>query len=307
MNDTNIPIADSSVATLSATQPVVDRLLDTLPEMSPQLRKAASYVLDNPHEVGVASIRELADAAAVKPNTLVRMARAVGFQGFEEFRQPFRQALRERREDFPDKARWLQEVAQEGKHGRLLGEMAASAFDNVQELFTGITVDDIKAAADAVVGARTTYVLGMGLGYVLAHNFAYLANMALDTVHAIPRDGSLPIDDMVRAGPDDVLVAMTFQPFRSEVVDTVHIAKEQGLTIIGLSDTRTSPILLAADHGFVIPTDSPQFFTSTVGAAAFLETLMAFVIAGAGPAAVDSIEKYHRRREELGVYWREGN
>lgn len=305
MNDTYAPNSDLTTPDGDVMQPVVDRLLDGLDDMSPQLRKAASYVLDNPHEVGVASIRELADAASVKPNTLVRMARAVGFEGYEDFRQPFRQALREKREDFPDKARWLQEVASGGEHGRLLGEMAASAFDNVQELFTCITVDDIKSAAETIINARTTYVLGMGLGYALAHNFAYLGNMALDNVVAIPHDGSLPVDDLARAGKGDVLVAMTFQPFRSEVVQSVRAAREQDVTIIGLSDSLTSPILLDADQGFVIPTDSPQFFTSTVGPAAFLETLMAFIIAGAGPTAVDSIEKYHQRREALGIYWRE--
>jgi DNA-binding MurR/RpiR family transcriptional regulator len=295
MNETVVPISDV----------VVDRLRGGLLTMSPQLRKAARYVLDNQHEVGMTSIRGLADSADVKPNTLVRMAQAVGFDGFDDFREPFRQALRERREDFPDKARWLQEVAQSGRHGRLLGEMAAAAFDNIQELYTTFTADQVKAAADAIVEARTTYVLGVGVGYSLAHNFAYLAGMALDRVIAIPQDGSLPIDGITRAGPDDVLLAMTFQPFRREVVDAVEFARTQGLTVIGLSDSISSPILGIAAHPFCIPTDSPQFFTSTVGTAAFLETLMAFVIAEADPQAIDRIQQFHSRRREVGVYWTE--
>ncbi len=304
MNDTNVPEIDLT-STGGVTQPVVDRLLDNLPAMSPQLRKAARYVLDNQHEVGMTSIRDLADSADVKPNTLVRMARAVGFDGFDDFREPFRQALRERREDFPDKARWLQEVAHSGRHGRLLGEMAAAAFDNIQELYTAFTADQVKVAADAIVGARTTYVLGVGVGYSLAHNFAYLAGMALDRVLAIPQDGSLPIDGITRAGPDDVLLAMTFQPYRREVVDAVEFASERGLSVIGLSDSISSPILRFADHPFCIPTDSPQFFTSTVGTAAFLETLMAFVIAEADAEAVERIEQFHARRRDVGVYWTE--
>ena len=86
--------------------PALERLMETLPELSPQLKKAAQYVLDNPNHVGVGSIREIADAAAVKPNTLVRMARAVGFDGYEDFRQPFRESLRSRRESFSTLASW---------------------------------------------------------------------------------------------------------------------------------------------------------------------------------------------------------
>lgn len=284
---------------------LVDPLINAVPDMSPQLRKAASYIIDNPHVVGVNSIREVADAAEVKPNTLVRMARAVGFEGYDDFRQPFRDALRERREDFPDKARWLQSIAQKGKHGRLFSEMAGAAFDNVQELFAGITMEELKTAAEQIIESRKTYVLGVGVSYALAHNFSYLARMALDDVIAIPRQGSLPIDDITKAGPEDVLLAMTFAPYRMEVVEAVQMAREQGVRIIGLSDSRTSPVLMAADHPFVIPTDTPQFFTSTVGTVAFLETLMAFVIAAAGPHAAPNIEKFHRRRQDLGVYWNE--
>lgn len=283
------------------------RLLEALPEMSPQLRKAAHYVLDNPNDVGVSSIREIAEAALVKPNTLVRLARAVGFEGYEDFREPFREALRTGRESFPDRARWLQSIARGGRHGRLFGGMASSTLENIERLFADATAAEVKAAADRIVAARTTYVLGVGVSYALAHNFAYLTRMALDSVVAVPRDGSLPIDDVAKAGPDDALLAMTFKPYRSEVVDAVRTAGAQGAGVIALTDSRSSPIALAADLAFVIPTDTPQFFTSTVAAAALLETIAAFVVADADPRVIANIDRFHRRRHELGIYWREGD
>jgi len=283
------------------------RLLEALPEMSPQLRKAAHYVLDNPNDVGVSSIREIAEAALVKPNTLVRLARAVGFEGYEDFREPFREALRTGRESFPDRARWLQSIARGGRHGRLFGGMASSTLENIERLFADATAAEVKAAADRIVAARTTYVLGVGVSYALAHNFAYLTRMALDSVVAVPRDGSLPIDDVANAGPDDALLAMTFKPYRSEVVDAVRTAGAQGAGVIALTDSRSSPIALAADLAFVIPTDTPQFFTSTVAAAALLETIAAFVVADADPRVIANIDRFHRRRHELGIYWREGD
>jgi DNA-binding MurR/RpiR family transcriptional regulator len=274
--------------------------------MSPQLRKAAQFVLDNPREVGVSSIVELAASAGVKPNTLVRMAQAVGYGGYEGFREPFRDAIRSGGQSFPDRARWLQSIARSGRHGRLLTQMASGAMENIEEMFAATTAETIKAAADRIVEARCTYVLGLGISYALAHNFAYLASMALPTVRAVPRDGSLPMDDLVRAGPGDLLLAMTFTPYRSEVVSAVRVAKRAGVSIIALSDSRASPIALEADHVFVIPTATPQFFTSTVAASAFLESLMAFVVADASPDVVASIERFHRLRHESGIYWPEG-
>ena len=73
---------------------LLERLSDELDELTPEARKAATYVLENPQEVGVSTVREIAKAAGVNPNTFVRMARQVGFEGYDDFRDPFRDAIR---------------------------------------------------------------------------------------------------------------------------------------------------------------------------------------------------------------------
>jgi len=60
-----------------------------------------------------------------------------------------------------------------------------------------------------------------------------------------------------------------------------------------------------AAHVFRVPADSARFFTSTVALAALFETLMAFVVADAKDEVVASIERFHRHRREIGVYWDE--
>lgn len=302
MNQQTLPAGPDA-----APPEVVARLVETLPDLSPQLRKAARFVLDHPREVGISSISELAEAAGVKPNTLVRMARAVGFEGYEGFRAPFRDFIREGRADFPERARWLQDVARGGRHGELLTEMASGALSNIEALFAGVTAEGVRDAADRIVDARVTYVLGVGIAQALTRNFAYLAGMALETVVAIPKDSSLPVDDLVRAGRDDVLVAVTFEPYRTEVVQAVRVAVEQGVTVIAITDSLASPIAQGAAHVFCVPTDSAQFFTSTVALAALFETLMAFVVADARDEVVASIERFHRHRREIGAYWDEDN
>ncbi|MGI9462833.1 MAG: MurR/RpiR family transcriptional regulator [Aestuariivirgaceae bacterium] len=300
MNDMIVPSSETP-----APADVLERLAGGLHELTPQLRKAAAYVLENPNEIGVSSIREIADAAAVKPNTLVRMARTVGFDGFEEFRRPFRDEIRQGRDNFPDRARWLQSLSRGGKLSGLYGEIAAASIANIEGLFSGTDAAAIKAAADEIVEARATYVLGVGIANPLARNFAYLASMAVDTVTSIPRDGSLPVDGLVRARKGDVLIAMTFKPSRRAVVEAVAMALAEGVTVIGISDSLASPILARAKHSFIVPMDTPQFFTSNVALSAFLETLMAFVIADADDEVIANVERFHERRHEFGIYWSE--
>ena len=173
MNDTNVQFDD-----LQSSASVLADLATGLEELTPEVRKAAAYVLEHPNDVGVSSIREIAEAAHVKPNTFVRMARTFGFEGYDDFREPFRDEIRRGVTTFPDRARWLQSLSRGGQFGKLYADMAASAISNIEETFASTDAAAIKAAADAIVQARQAFILGVGVNQALARNFAYIADMA---------------------------------------------------------------------------------------------------------------------------------
>lgn len=281
---------------------VLDRLTQEWDALTPEAQKAARYVLENPNDVGVSTVREIAEAAKVKPNTFVRMARQVGFEGYEDFRAPFREAIRKGAVSFPDRARWLQDIRKSGDLGGLYADMALGAIRNLEETFAGIDAEALKSAAEAIWASRQVFTLGVGVNNANARNFTYLASTGMVQFHAIPRPGSSPTDDLAWADSRDVLIAMSMRPYRSEVVAAIEVAREQGLTIIGLSDSPASPIIRAADHGFVVAVDTPQFFPSSVSTIALLETLLSFVIAVASEEIVERVEKFHDRRHQLGIY-----
>lgn len=281
---------------------VLTRLAAELTELTPEAQKAATYVLEHPREVGVSTVREIAEAAQVKPNTFVRMARQVGFEGYDDFREPFREALRQGPVDFPDRARWLQGIRRSGDLGPLYADMVQGALRNVEETFAAIPAEALAAAAKTIWDARNIFTLGVGVNNANARAFTYLASTGMVQFHAIPRAGSTAVDDLAFADGRDVLIAITSKPYRSEVLEAVRIAGDQGMKIIGISDSRASPILRAADHGFQIACDTPQFFPSSVATIALLETLLSFVISEASDEIVDRVTAFHQRRHDLGLY-----
>lgn len=284
---------------------VLERLTEEWDTLTPEAQKAARYVLENPNDVGVSTVREIAEAANVKPNTFVRMARQVGFEGYEDFRAPFREAIRQGAVSFPDRARWLQDIRKSDDLGGLYADMVEGAIRNLEETFAGIDAEALKTAAEAIWASRQVFTLGVGVNNANARNFTYLASTGMVQFHAIPREGATPTDDLAWADKRDVLIAMSMRPYRTEVVAAIEVAREQGLTIIGLSDSPASPIIRAADHGFVVSVDTPQFFPSSVSTIALLETLLSFVIAVASDEIVDRVEQFHRRRHQLGIYMEE--
>lgn len=273
-----------------------------LPDLSPQLRRAAAFVLSHPEKVALGTVRTIAAEADVHPNALIQLARQAGFDGYRSFREVFALHLKDGASQFRGRARALQARATEHAHETLYHDIGANTLQNLERLFSGNNPTALRQAGDAIRKADHAYILGVGVGYSLAHSFWYLAHMALPNVVQIPRPGNLPIDDLARIGRPDVLVAVNFHPYRSDVLAAAELARSRRATLVAITDDHLSPIAQVAHHVFVTPVESPQFFTSIVGAMALMETLLSFTVADADKKVLKAIEEFHRIRYDSGVY-----
>ncbi|MCR9254610.1 MAG: MurR/RpiR family transcriptional regulator [Alphaproteobacteria bacterium] len=291
-------------ATAPATaDQVIAALTETFPNMTPALQSAARFIVDNPREVGLNSMRTLASQAAVHPNAFVRLARQIGFEGYDEMRERFRDFLvTDDLGGFGDRAKWLQALAAKGGTAEVQARMAAALIENLERGILKQDAAQLERIADRILAAENVFVLGMGSAYSLAHQFWYEARMAFPNFSPVPRHGSQPVDDLAFIGPQDALIAFTFQPYRSETMEGVRLAKQRKATVIGITDSATSPLYPAVDHGLICPTSTPQFFESHAAVTGLLETLLAVLVGRAGETAQEHIRAFHRQRMEAGLY-----
>lgn len=281
---------------------IVSLLLEGFDDLPTQLQLAARHIIDHPHEVGVQTMRSLATDAGVHPNSFVRLARHLGFEGYEDMRERFRDFVRGGMGSSPDRAKWLQAMAREGGSAALLSNMATACLDNMEQMFARQSIGDLDKAVDMMTAAQRVFVLGLGLAYPLAYNFWYVSRMAFDHFILIPRHGSLPSDDLVRATTKDCLVAMTFQPYRTETIAGLRLAKHRGAQTIGITDSVSSTLCREADCGLVSPTHTPQFFQSNSAVTALVELLCALLVVKGGKKSTRAIDEFHAARWDADVY-----
>ena len=287
---------------LTTQEAVIAELTQQIEHLSPQLQQCARYIIDHPREVGLESMRSLAASAEVNPNSFVRLAKQLGFDGYEQLRERFRDFVRGGSGSFVERAVWLQQLAQESGDTAVVGEMADATLDNLEQMYQQQEIEQLERAVEQMIGAERVFVLGIGLAYPLAYNLWYLARQAFDHFILTPRHGSLPSDDMVRIGRDDCLVAMTFQPYRIETVRALEHATKAGASTIAITDSPGSSVYRIADLGLAAPTHTPQFFQSNVALTALVETLSALLVAKGGAAAAESIDAFNTARWEANIY-----
>jgi DNA-binding MurR/RpiR family transcriptional regulator len=281
---------------------VIARLLADFEQLPGQLQLCARFIIDHPHEVGLQSMRTLAANAEVQPNSFVRLARHLGFDGYEAMRERFRDFVRGGIGSTPDRVRWLRQLDRKGGSAAIFGSMAEACLDNTERMFARQSVAQLERAVDLMINARRVYVLGLGLAYPLAYNFWYVARMGFDHFILTPRHGSLPSDDIIRMDERDCLLAMTFQPYRRDTLAAVQRARKAGAKIIGISDSSAATLCREADIGLVAPTHTPQYFHSNSAVTALLESLCALLVVRGGEAASNAVDAFHAARWEENIY-----
>jgi len=142
---------------------VVERLLAVYGNLPGQLQLSARYIIDHPHEVGLQSMRTLALNADVHPNSFVRLARHIGFDGYQAMRERFRDFVRGGVGSSPDRARWLQDMAKQGGSAEILSSMASACLDNTEAMFEQQSIQDLDQAVDWMATSKRVFVLGLGL------------------------------------------------------------------------------------------------------------------------------------------------
>ncbi len=296
----NLKLVESALP--QSQEQVIERLLAEFDELPGQLQLCARYIIDHPHEVGLQSMRTLAADAEVQPNSFVRLARHLGFEGYDAMRERFRDFVRGGIGSSPDRVQWLRQLDRKGGSAAIFGSMAEACLDNTEKMFAQQSVAELERAADLMIAARRVYVLGLGLAYPLAYNFWYVARMGFDHFILTPRHGSLPSDDLIRMDERDCLVAMTFQPYRRDTLAAVERARKAGAKIIGVTDSSAATLCREADIGLVAPTHTPQYFHSNSAVTALLESLCALLVVRGGEAASAAVEAFHSARWEENIY-----
>lgn len=280
----------------------LSRLKQELTGLSPRLQTVAKYIVDHPADFGLDSIRETARKSGVSTYTLVRMAKHLDFESFEDLREPFRHSLVASTHvaDLPD---WLSDLREASSKGAAQVEATANSIVVVHRSLERQTADQMERIVEMMLSARDTYLTAVRASYGLAYYFHYVGRMALPSLKLIPRHMNNAIDELNDAGPDDVLFAMTFTPFSKDTIEACKFANERGVKLIILSDSEIISSEFTPAESLIVSAVSTHHFGCYAGATAVLESLLAMLVEAGGADAKRRIKNYEDLRLRHHAYW----
>jgi len=188
-------------------------LLETrFPALSPQLQRAARYVLDHPEEIALSSMRRVAAKAGVTPSTMVRLARDVGVAEYAAFRAPFGLWLRGRQHSLTERVKELRQRARHSEAAALISEIMGADLAGLQETYTSLGEAKLAAAERLLAAAPRIFVIGVRSLYPVAYFFHYACRMFLDSTILLTGQGGSFADELRRVEARDVILAIGYEP-----------------------------------------------------------------------------------------------
>jgi DNA-binding MurR/RpiR family transcriptional regulator len=259
----------------------LNELCSALPSLPLRLQEVGRFVAANDYDATTRSMRELAGIAGADPAAFTRLAKALGYSGWDALRAALTEARRPAPSSpFSGRAR-----------GRRYGPHADVALvaDKLEAEAAGlsrISAGDIADAAKALHAARRVWIAG----FRSCRSVAELLNYQLRLFR--PEDvqlvgGSGPEDlDLGAFRASDAVVVIGFAPYSLASVLSARAAHRADATLIAITDTITAPMAEGAEHLLTFEAAaSPGFFPSLTGAIAVAQSLAAVVFNLGGAAA----------------------
>lgn len=279
-------------------------LVTSIDRLSPRLQRAARYVSDHPREIALNSMRGVAKELNVAPATMLRLARALGYAGYDELRRQSLDVLDPgAHPGYAGKARLLRTRSTDTGASQRLADAQHAA---VRSALGRNPEPKQGAFCAAMARARRVAFVGQRSVYALAFHWAYVHAFLFDNALLLEGRAGTLADEVRRLDRRDVLVAISVAPYTRSTLECAEIAHALGVQVLALTDSPLSPLTRHARQSLYVQAESPSFFSTLTGAMALIETLLQRLAIDQGEPAVDRLAAMDEHLRRTGAYWDKG-
>lgn len=274
---------------LKPTTDLANRIAKVYPTLSEGHRKAADFVLQNPLDTATMTIEGLAERSGTSTATITRFVRALGYASYGDFRTALSAALKVALA--PVEALADARAAA----GSVFATMSASLGNeaaNLEEAIATLDEPTVDRAIAALLKARRIFIIGYGASH---HVGAFLEDGLLlyleaDVIFATARGGpERASNQMLSAGPDDLVVAISLPRYSRSTLELAKFAKQRNAMLLAITDRPSSPLVAIADMTLFAPARNNFLPNSPTAAFAVADALIT-TLARERPDAVEALK-----------------
>lgn len=263
------------------------RIQEKLESLSKMERKTAECMAENQDKLIYASITELAELAGTSEATVTRVCTKLGYSGFQALKVSVARELVSQQEKIHE------DLKADSPPEMIIDKIFSSAIHTLTMTRKALDGKAVAGSIDALCRARRIVVIGNGNSGAIA----------LDAQHKFLRIGlnvSAYTDDhmqmiaVVSMTKEDVLIAISHSGSSRDVAEAMQVAKENGATVISITNNGISPVSKLADIRLYTYSQETKYRTyaisSRMAELTIIDTLYTGVSLRLGDKAIQNFE-----------------
>lgn len=269
------------------------------PTFSKGQKRIARYITEEYDKAAFMTANRLGKTVGVSESTVVRFAVDLGFDGYPSMQKAMQEMVLNRLTS-------VQRI--EVANNRLSGQDVVSTVlhSDMEKLRqTGEVLDreEFRAAVNAILSAKRVYILGVRSTAPLANFLGYYLNYMFGNVHVVSSLGTVEMfEKIVGIGPEDVLIAFSFPRYSSSTTKGANYCRSTGATVIGITDSRLSPLGSNSDHVLIAKSDMVSLVDSLVAPLSIVNALIVALASQREKELSKTFAELERIWDEYDVY-----
>ncbi len=255
---------------------------DRFDGMSRAYQRISEYLTQNPNEVAVRSVNALAARCGIHASSFVRFAQSLGYAGFKDLQVLFQRRLSTAAPGFEARRKALEgelKLRQDRSELGFLRDLVVRDIASLQDLLDRIDAGELSRASQLIEAADTVYLAGQLRSEPVASLMRYILTMLGKRCVLLDASGGLATHIARTMTSADVLIAVSFRFYATEVVNIAEDCAQAGVPIIAISDSTLSPLMKSASILFAVPEHDYTFSRSLAAPMCLAQALMVGVAA----------------------------
>lgn len=258
----------------------------------------AEFILNHYDKAAFMTAAKLGESVNVSESTVVRFADELGYDGYPELQKALQELIK-------NKLTTVQRIELSGDfmgEDTVLKSVLTSDINNIRESLEKIDSKTFDKIVNEILSAKNIYIIGLRSSTTLAEFLGFYLNLILDNVRVVSRGISDIFEQLLRLDNDDVIIGIGFPRYSSRTVDALNYAKNNGATVIALTDSMLSPLTENADYTLLAESNMASFVDSLVAPMSVINALIVAVGLREKDTISRSFEKLERIWDENEVY-----
>lgn len=262
-------------------------------------RLIARYILESYDKAAFMTANKLGKTVGVSESTVVRFAAELGYDGYPSMQKALQEVVVTRLTS----VQRIGVASDRFENQDILSMVMHSDMDKLRQTLDTVNREEFRSAVDAIMGAGRIFILGVRSAAPLANFLGYYLNYMFQNVHVVTSSGAGEMfERIVGVQSDDVVIAFSFPRYSASTVKGVQYCRSVGAKVIGLTDSRLSPLGAESDHVLVAKSNMVSLVDSLVAPLSITNALIVAVAARKEKELSQTFDNLERIWEEYNVY-----